>query len=93
MAAKVTQGRRITGDDITDSSVANMAPGDYLKRGDSWYAYAPREGAGPSNISTWEITEHEDGTITVSPSIHVKGKGGWHGFLVNGVWNGEDTEE
>jgi hypothetical protein len=34
------------------------------------------------------IVEHEDGTITVSPSILVTGSHGkqWHGYLERGVW-------
>lgn len=35
------------------------------------------------------ITEHEDGTVTVSPSIlATRGDHGhdWHGFLERGVW-------
>jgi hypothetical protein len=35
------------------------------------------------------ITEHEDGTITVSPSIlryPLAGDTGWHGYLERGVW-------
>ena len=38
------------------------------------------------------VTEHDDGTITVSPSIfcHNGGEDGrqpcWHGFLEHGVW-------
>lgn len=31
------------------------------------------------------VTEHEDGTITVSPSIIFPNEG-WHGFLQRGVW-------
>lgn len=39
----------------------------------------------------WALTEHEDGTITVSPSIWLKptpgvDEHGWHGFLERGVW-------
>ena len=86
-----TQGRR--GYRTDDASVGEMEPGTYLKRGATWFCYPPREGAGPVNISTWNITEHEDGTITVSPSIYVRGTGGWHGHLVGGVWTGKDNEE
>jgi hypothetical protein len=42
------------------------------------------------NLSGHEVVEHEDGTITVSPSILISGgpDGGelWHGFLEHGVW-------
>lgn len=35
-----------------------------------------------------KVVEHENGTITVSPSILISsGKADeWHGFLENGVW-------
>jgi len=36
-------------------------------------------------VSTHTITEHEDGTITVSPSIY-DAPDGWHGYLKRGVW-------
>lgn len=36
------------------------------------------------------ITEHEDGTITASPSILAGGQGTttapWHGYLERGIW-------
>jgi hypothetical protein len=38
-------------------------------------------------VHPWEITEHEDGTITVRPSIADPEPGGWHGFLSRGVWS------
>ena len=80
-----TQGKRLY--EADDASVGMMNPGEYLKRGDGlWFCYPPREGAGPVNISTWTITEYEDGTITVSPSIHVHEPNGWHGFLEHGIW-------
>ena len=44
-------------------------------------------GTGPCHLTTWELAEHEDGTITLHPSIHDVGTpDGWHGFLVRGVW-------
>jgi hypothetical protein len=36
-----------------------------------------------------DVVEHEDGTITVSPSILVSGgshNDSWHGYLERGVW-------
>lgn len=40
------------------------------------------------DVSRHEVTEHEDGTITVSPSILVSDASGelYHGFLERGVW-------
>lgn len=38
----------------------------------------------PPVVEPWTITEHDDGSITVSPSI--MDPGGWHGRLERGVW-------
>jgi hypothetical protein len=38
------------------------------------------------HIGKHEVVEHEDGTITVSPSILSVGKDAYHGFLEHGVW-------
>jgi hypothetical protein len=35
----------------------------------------------------WQMVEHEDGTITITPSIHDTSEGGYHGFLTNGCWS------
>lgn len=56
----------------------------------SWWCRTPNGHAG--NLGNHEITENEDGTITVSPSILVSttldGKVVelYHGFLKNGEW-------
>lgn len=34
----------------------------------------------------WQITEHEDGTVTSSPSIFNSPPNGWHGYLEKGVF-------
>lgn len=42
-----------------------------------------------ANLSRHEVTEHEDGTITVSPSISVTAGGigeVYHGYLERGEW-------
>lgn len=52
-----------------------------------WWVYLPRAGIG--QLVNHSVTEHEDGTITVSPSIglHRGGKGlARHGFLIRGKW-------
>lgn len=67
-------------------------PGDYCRvpRGSdpredgSWYVVAPDGGAGALLPSKHAIVEHEDRTITVSPSIVMPN--GWHGFLERGEW-------
>lgn len=40
------------------------------------------------NLANHDVTEHDDGTITVSPSILVENSNGegWHGYLERGVW-------
>lgn len=65
-------------------------PGSYGKHNDVWYCSTPNGLAG--NLSKHTVIEHEDGTITVSPSILVtSGRDGraptWHGFLQRGVWS------
>jgi hypothetical protein len=64
-------------------------PGDYWYTADRWWIMTPSGFIG--NLSLHTVTEHEDGTITVSPSILVtQPMGGekrqWHGFLERGVW-------
>lgn len=54
----------------------------------------PKDSSGhgvTGNLAAHQITEHEDGTITVSPSIRVSGRDGErhferHGYLERGVW-------
>lgn len=73
-----------------------LEAGDYCKRGDFWWVMCPN-GNGPARLTgnvrdqhNWDVTEHEDRTITVSPSIeaHEAGPraGYWHGYLERGVW-------
>jgi hypothetical protein len=97
-----TKGRRIDNPDNFTSSP--VEPGDYWKdQNGHWQVVAPvpRDDDGfllIADVSTWEVTEHEDGTITVSPSIFW-GAGGypnsplewaakhtWHGWLEHGEW-------
>jgi len=65
-------------------------PGEYTKcdNGD-WALCVPTGIHGRINSSTWDITEHRDGTITVSPSIQVTShipEYSWHGYLEKGFW-------
>lgn len=52
----------------------------------NWYARTPTGLL--CNLSNHTVTEHADGTITVSPSILVMAgsPNQWHGFLEKGVW-------
>lgn len=82
-------GRRVP----DSESTAPFQPGEYGKRivqttdAVIWYACTPNGLL--ANLGQHQITEHEDGTITVSPSILVRGGHGdqqWHGWLERGVW-------
>lgn len=66
-------------------------PGEYGKVEGVWHCCAPRETADRfgfvGNLSAHKVIEHEDGTITVSPSIKItRHDGVWHGWLERGVW-------
>lgn len=67
-----------------------LQPGQYGKwaRDGNWYAVPPGQPALLANLARHDVTEHEDGTITVSPSILVQAGalGTWHGFLERGIW-------
>lgn len=90
-------GRRVY--EGADGTFAALEPGDYI--------LIKHEGVAPillywppgAELGPWHahvdkrITEHEDGTVSVSPSIlcvYAKlqaGKpGSWHGFLERGIW-------
>jgi hypothetical protein len=79
-AGDTTQGRR------HDVQLHEMEPGDYGRDTGTWCCQAPNGYGG--NLSQHEITEHDDGTITVSPSILIRRppEGEWHGYLEHGVW-------
>ena len=71
------------------------ANGDFpLKEGDygkdhlgRWYGKPPGFRSGYAVLSKHKVVEHEDGTITVSPSILVQNHmNKWHGYLERGVW-------
>jgi hypothetical protein len=75
-------GRRLPDGYHTFDSVA----GDYWKtpEGD-WEIRDPLGVIG--GIGDHKVEEHEDGTITVSPSIQDPNPGGWHGYLERGIWS------
>ncbi len=76
--------------DRRDGSIFEI--GEYGRASDnSWCACAP-DGNG-CNLSAHDVVEHEDDTITVSPSILVSGGDpanypapSWHGYLERDVW-------
>jgi len=84
------QGRRVDWQPgNTDSPFPLLEPGDYGKDKDGmWVCMVPNGLCG--NLSNHCVVEHEDGTITVLPSILVSTMRShdpsWHGFLEKGVW-------
>ena len=72
--------------DIDEGELHN--PGEYGKFKNMWLCCTPNGHAG--NLSSHNVIENDDGTITVSPSILVGGKFGMpqllHGYLKNGIW-------
>jgi hypothetical protein len=67
-----------------------MEPGDYGRWPGrerlGWWCKTPNGHGG--NLRAHTITEHDDRTITVAPSILVGDATGelWHGYLERGVW-------
>jgi hypothetical protein len=69
-------------------------PGDYwrIRRDGEWLWKATDPVYGMvAALDEHEVTEHDDGTITVSPSILIHGgermKDEFHGYLKHGVWS------
>jgi hypothetical protein len=63
-----------------------LAEGEYGKDARGVWMARPH-GSHTGSLENHEVTEHEDGTITVSPSILIDdGRGEWHGYLERGVW-------
>lgn len=79
-----------------DVSPFYFLKGDYGKWGGIWYGKPPTPYQHNeslydliANLGQHTITEHDDGTITASPSILVRDGCGhsWHGYLNKGVWS------
>jgi len=80
----ITQGKRRN---PFDKFSVRKQPGSYWPTNDGWRGTTPNGLI--ANLSAHEVTEHDDCTITVSPSILVTtGDDGlrWHGYLEHGVW-------
>jgi hypothetical protein len=82
-------------DQIDDTTICYWYAPPYVGTADGkqypgeWLFYIPRCGVG--RLTNHTVVEHEDGTITVSPSIlftgHDEGrKIQRHGFIERGVW-------
>jgi len=80
------KGRRVYPD---AAGRLSFAEGDYGKDLlGVWFARPP--GGMLGSLEEHSITEYEDGTITVAPSILIEASATtpqWHGYLVHGVWS------
>lgn len=87
------QGKRVEPEFYEGGSFKRLNPGEYALIKGVWYAETPNGEC--ANLANHSVIEHEDGTITVSPSIRVSiqytadrpEKELWHGFLERGVWH------
>lgn len=62
---------------------ARVVPGSNLdKLGKAWLIRCPDGTCGSLAPETHTVTEHDDGTITVAPSLLMPS--GWHGWLRHG---------
>lgn len=83
-------GRRI---EIEPGGIFNLLPGDYGRDPFSghWFGRPPGTDL-VGDLSNHTIIENADGTITVSPSILIRGTNdagnpiSWHGYLEFGFW-------
>ena len=80
------QGRRIpTPPTEWESGKCPYQPGDYWPDENGWHCCTPNGLVGV--LTRHAVVEHEDGTITVSPSIlTTNGTLTYHGYLERGVW-------
>ncbi len=85
MANKTFQGRRVYLQE--GQTYLPLQIGDYGKDVyGRWHVRVPSGDGGM--LTEHAVIEHEDKTITVSPSILLEGgmHGGWHGYLEHGVF-------
>ncbi len=64
-----------------------LREGDYGQAKDgTWMARPPGQHTGC--LSAHKVEEHDDGTITVTPSILINcpPEAAWHGYLTKGEW-------
>jgi hypothetical protein len=83
-------GRRLS-DDLDPFAEGAAQPGDYWRYRGVWYCMTPSGDMG--NLRQHEVAEHDDGTITVDPSILIlrpmasgTGQEQYHGWLERGEW-------
>ena len=70
--------------DLHDNGI--LEPGEYGLISGIWFACTPN--GLTARLYAHQVIEHDNGIITVSPSIFVKKYNGqeWHGYLERGVW-------
>lgn len=80
------------GDVLPDVDYDDLQGGYWRTAAGTWMCGLPAPGFGIGNLTKHTVTEHDDGTITVSPSILVETGDGrrWHGWLQRGVWRALD---
>jgi hypothetical protein len=80
------------GDVLPDVDYDDLQGGYWRTADGTWMCGLPAPGFGIGSLTKHTITEHDDGTITVSPSILVDTGDGrrWHGYLERGVWRALD---
>lgn len=86
------QGRRLPDAvaGVTPDTDESLRGGYWFARAEGvWYCGVPAPHMGIGNLRGHTVTEHDDGTITVSPSILTTTGHGlrWHGYLQRGVWH------
>ena len=67
----------------------HLVEGDYGQDGSGVWHVRPK-GQHPCSIAHHKVTKHKNGTVTVVPSIVIKGlndERGWHGFLIKGQFS------
>ena len=94
------KGRRVMPND--KGGLPELQPGDYGRAtwADAkypgnpvtwWVVMAPNGDSCSLNPAIHTVVEHEDGTITVSPSIQILTGYHWHGYLHAGKWIGDTS--
>lgn len=69
-----------------------LEPGEWKRDDDgSVYFVTPNGHLGHTRVGTWSHEWHEDGTVTIQPSLRLSGgrEGNqtlWHGYLTKGVF-------
>jgi len=84
----IKEGVMPNGTRVFDKEPHELRPGEYGKwaADDHFYGMPPGTDL-LANLASHTIDQHEDGTITVTPSILVSdNKTSWHGYLTRGEW-------